>query len=65
MFSRDRSRFRAQKMHGSEAYPTGAVMRVMEETINQGSLTGEEIAEILDEEELPVEYETSWSVGSE
>ncbi len=52
-------------MHGSEAYPTGAVMRVMEETINQGSLTGEEIAEILDEEELPVEYETSWSVGSE
>ena len=31
----------------------------------QGSLTSEEIAEILCTDELPVEAEISWSVGNE
>jgi len=45
------------------AIPTGAFVELMERAEQQGSVTAEEIAEILDTEELPVEAETSWSVG--
>jgi hypothetical protein len=54
------------KMAGdTTAMPTGAVEKLMERAVEQGSVTPEEIAEVLDTEELPVEAETNWSVGSE
>lgn len=54
------------KMAGdTTAVPTGAIAEMMERADEQGSVTAEEIAEILDTEELPVEAETSWSVGEE
>jgi len=54
------------KMAGDNfAFPTGAVEELMERADEQGSVTAEEIAEVLDTEELPVEAETNWSVGTE
>ena len=47
------------------AHRTGAFTKLMREAEARGSLTGEEIAEILDHRTLEVSYETSWSVGSE
>ena len=52
------------KMAGdTTARPTGAIEELMERAVEQGSVTPEEIAEILDTEELPVEAEITWSVG--
>lgn len=52
------------KMAGdSAAVPVGALSELMAAAEERGSLTGEEIAEILDTEELPVDYSTSWGVG--
>jgi hypothetical protein len=45
------------------AIPTGAVEELMERAADQGSVTPEEIAEILDTDELPVSARTEWSVG--
>jgi len=54
------------KMAGdTTAVPTGAVEELMELAVEQGSVTPEEIADVLYTEELPVEAETSWSVGRE
>jgi len=54
------------KMAGdTTAVPTGAFVELMATAEEQGSVTAEEIAEILGTEALPVEAETSWSVGSE
>lgn len=43
----------------------GAIARLLEAVEDQGSLTGEEIAEVLSTNEYPVKYETTtrWSVG--
>jgi len=52
------------KMAGdSVAVPKGAFEELMATAERQGSVTSEEIAEVLDTEELPVEAELSWSVG--
>ena len=54
------------KMAGdTTAVPVGAIEKLMERAVEQGSVTPEEIADVLGTEELPVEAETSWSVGSE
>lgn len=50
---------------GTTAVPTGAVAELMERAVEEGSVTPEEIADVLDTEELPVEAETSWTVGTE
>lgn len=47
------------------AIPTGAVETLMELAVEQGSVTPEEIADVLDTEEFSVKAETSWSVGTE
>lgn len=48
------------------AHPTGALLKLLQAAEKRGSLTGEEIASILDCPELPLQYEvsTTWSVGS-
>lgn len=54
------------KMRGeTTAIPTGAFEELMATAERQGSVTSEEIAEILVTEELPVEAETIWSIGGE
>lgn len=45
------------------AVPTGAFEELMETAERQGSATPEEIASILDTEQLTVEAQFSWSVG--
>lgn len=50
---------------GTPAVPTGALEELLRAAEDRGSLTGEEIAEILSTEELPLEYETEWGVGEE
>jgi len=47
------------------ARATGPAEELMRAAEERGSLTGEEIAEILDTEELPLEYETEWGVGGD
>lgn len=46
------------------AVPNGAFVELMEKAERQGSVTAEEIAELLDTDELPVEAETNWAVGN-
>jgi len=54
------------KMRGDNAAaPTGAVEELMQLAINEGSATPDQIAEVLNVEEFPVEYEREWSVGRE
>ena len=48
---------------GTPAVPTGALEELLRAAEERGSLTGEEIAEILSTEELRLEYETEWGVG--
>jgi len=54
------------KMAGdTTASPVGAIEELMDLAVEEGSVTPGEIAEVLDTEELPVEAETNWSVGTE
>ena len=48
---------------GTTARPTGALEELLRAAEERGSLTGEEIAEILSTQELPLGYETVWGVG--
>lgn len=47
------------------AVPTGAFVELMERAEAQGSVTPEEIADVLDTPQLPVSASVSWSVGRE
>lgn len=47
------------------AFPGGALEELMETAVEQGSVTPAEIAGVLDCEELPVEYESEWSVNGD
>lgn len=54
------------KMAGdTTAVPTGRLEELMELAADQGSVTADEIADVLDTDELPVAAETSWSVGDD
>ncbi len=50
---------------GTPAVPHGALAELLAAAEERGSLTGEEIVEILSTKELPLEYETEWAVGEE
>jgi len=56
-------RYYLEMAGGTTAVPTGAVEELLAEAEQQGSLTVEEIAAILDTEELAVDADVSWSVG--
>lgn len=58
-------RFYLEMAGGTTAVPTGAVEELLAEAEREGSLTVEEIAAILDTDELPIAAETTWSVGAE
>jgi hypothetical protein len=54
------------KMNGNNAAaPTGSVEELMQLATEQGTVTAPEIADVLDVEELPVEYEQEWAFGRE
>ncbi|WP_423745111.1 hypothetical protein V5735_03540 (plasmid) [Haladaptatus sp. SPP-AMP-3] len=55
--------FYLQMRGDTAAVPNGAFVELMEKAEKQGSVTAEEIAEVLHTEELPVEVQTSWSIG--
>jgi len=45
------------------AVPTGKVEELLAKAEEEGSLTVEEIADVLDTDELPVAARTEWTVG--
>ncbi|WP_170977326.1 hypothetical protein [Halorussus salinisoli] len=47
------------------AVPKGTFVELMARAERQESVAAEEIVETLDTDELPVEAETSWSVGEQ
>jgi len=51
------------RMHGVAT--AGAFAELLEAAEERGSLTGEEIVEFLNSPELPLEYETDWSVDAD
>jgi hypothetical protein len=52
------------RMHGgTPAHPNGVLNELLATAESRGSLTAVEIAEIVDADELPVEYDTTRSVG--
>lgn len=52
------------KMRGdTTAQPTGRVSELIRRADQEGSLTAADIAEILDVDELPLEYRSTWTVG--
>ena len=54
------------RMHGStHAYPTGVIDEVLDIAEAEGSLTAQQIAELLDTDELPVEYDMRRSIGEQ
>lgn len=50
---------------GTTAVPVGAIEELMNAAVAEGSLTADQIAEILDTDELPVHHERNWSVGTD
>lgn len=55
--------FTLQMRGNSVAYPTGKFEELIKTAEERGNLTAAEIAEILDTQEIPVEYESQWFVG--
>lgn len=48
---------------GTGAYPTGLLEELLAAAESRGSLTGEEIVEILDCDEVELAYSSRWAVG--
>lgn len=52
------------RMRGnSTAIPVGAIAELMQLADDQGSVTAAEIAEVLNTPQVPVQYESQWSIG--
>ena len=52
------------KMRGdTTAQPNGRVPELIRRADQEGALTAAEIAEILDVDELPLEYQSTWTIG--
>lgn len=48
----------------TDAHPKGLVEELISKADEEGGLTAAEIVEVLDCEELPLRYESEWSVGN-
>jgi hypothetical protein len=54
------------RMHGDTlVHPTGVIDEVLDAAEEDGSLTAQQVARLLDVDELPVEYEVSRTVGED
>ena len=52
------------KMHGDTiAHPSGRIPELIRQADENGSLTATEIAEILNVDELPLKYQSTWTIG--
>ncbi|WP_226006618.1 hypothetical protein [Natrinema salinisoli] len=52
------------KMCGdTTAQPNGCVPKLIQHANQKGSLTAAEIVKILDTDELPLEYQSTWTIG--
>jgi hypothetical protein len=59
------ARYYLKMCGGVAAYGRGDLQHLLDAAEEHGSLTAPEIAAIIDERELPVEYETHSSVGKD
>ncbi len=59
------ARYYLKMCGGVAAYGRGDIQHLLDVAEEKGSLTPQEIAAVLDERELPVEYDTHSSVGKE
>lgn len=59
------ARYYVRMAGGTSAVPNGAVAELLALAEEQGSVTVEEIADVLDTPELPVDAQTTWSVNPE
>lgn len=51
-------------VHGDNMVaPTGRVPELVERATEQGTVTAAELADVLDVDELPVEYSEEWDYG--
>lgn len=50
---------------GTNAVPNGRIAKLLKLADEQGSVTAAQIAEVLDTSEIPVEYDSEWSIGSD
>jgi len=54
------------KMRGdTTAQPSGCVPELIQRADQEGSLTAAEIVEVIDTDELPLEYRSTWTIGDE
>jgi hypothetical protein len=59
------ARFTVRMRGGTTAVPQGAIAELLERAEDQGSVTAAEIAEVLDTDEIPVQYESEYQVGND
>lgn len=52
------------RMAGGPGVPTGALEELMQLAVQEGSVTPEQIADVLDAKELRVDYSREWGVRS-
>lgn len=57
------ARYYVRMAGGTTAVPEGRISELMELAEEQGSVTPGQIADVLDTDELSVDFETEWSVG--
>lgn len=59
------AQFYVDMVEEDEGYHVGVITDLLEAAEDRGSLTGEEIVEILDTDTVPLEYSTSWTIGDD
>lgn len=57
------TRYYLKMRGGNAAAPTGAVDDLMQLAVDEGSVTAGQIADVLDVDELPVDYSREYTVG--
>ena len=57
------ARYYLRMAGGTNAHPTGQLEELLRRAEEEGSLTPAQIVDILDAEELPLEYQSRYSVG--
>ena len=57
------TRYYLRMVGGTEVDPQGRLIQLMQLAEEQGSVTPQEIADVLDVDELPIEAGLEWTVG--
>jgi len=59
------TRYYLRMVGGNEVDPQGRLVELMQLAEEQGSVTPQEIADVLDVDDLPIEANLEWSVGAQ